>query len=140
MIIVSACLAGVECRYDGHAKTSLKITELVRQSNAIVVCPEQLGGLSTPRLPAEKKNGKMINIQGEDVTVNFERGVEEAMRLVQLYGATKAILKSNSPMCGCSKIYDGTFSNTLTDGDGEFCKALKKAGIEVETEEKYRDL
>jgi uncharacterized protein YbbK (DUF523 family) len=135
MIIVSACLAGVRCRYDGKAKPCRKVIELVKQGKAIPVCPEQLGGLPTPRPSSEKKGSKVFTKHGRDVTANFRRGAEEAFRIAQMTHCREAILKSRSTSCGSGKIYDGTFSGKLINGDGFFAALLKKNGIRIANEE-----
>jgi uncharacterized protein YbbK (DUF523 family) len=135
MIIVSACLAGIECRYDGGAKPSLKVVDLVKQGKAIPVCPEQLGGLATPRIAAEKKGDQIIRQDGQDVTAEFLKGAEESLKIAKLAGCKKAILKSKSPSCGCGEIYDGTFSGDLVKGDGVFTELLKKNKIKTLTED-----
>ena len=129
------CLLGINCTYSGSNNATDKAIELFRSGKAIAVCPEQLGGLTTPRTPAEMIGDRVINESGEDVTKHFEKGVDEAARLVELAGCTNAILKSRSPSCGSGKIYDGTFSHKLVDGDGMFAARLKKMGIRVVTEE-----
>ncbi|HNW11271.1 MAG TPA: DUF523 domain-containing protein [Candidatus Rifleibacterium sp.] len=118
MIIVSACLAGVPCRFDGQAKGYEKIKELVKKEKTILVCPEQLGGLTTPRLPSEIKGDKVFSKAGTDVTAQFTRGAEITLALAKEYGSSRAILKSRSPSCGKGKVYDGTFSGQLVDGNG----------------------
>jgi uncharacterized protein YbbK (DUF523 family) len=135
MIIVSACLAGVNCRYDGAGKPCEAIIRLVKEGQAIPVCPEQLGGLPTPRAPAEIIGSKVIRKDGLEVTEAFTRGAREAIKIARLVGAKTAILKARSPSCGCGKIYDGSFTGRLVDGNGVFAEACKKAGIEVSTEE-----
>jgi uncharacterized protein YbbK (DUF523 family) len=135
MIIVSACLTGVLCRYDGAAKECEKVIRLVAEEKAIPVCPEQLGGLPTPREPAEIIGNRVIRKDGVDVTEAFHRGAREALRIARIAGAKTAILKARSPSCGSGKIYDGSFTGRLVDGDGVFAKACKQAGIEVRTEE-----
>jgi len=147
MKIVSACLAGIKCRYDGEAKPCPKIIELVKQGMAVPVCPEQLGGLSTPRFAQEVQGGsgeevldgkcKVINKEGIDVTENFLKGAEETLKIAQLIGAKEFIGKSKSSSCGCSKIYDGTFSDKLIKGDGVTTAFLKRNGIKVITEEDF---
>jgi uncharacterized protein YbbK (DUF523 family) len=135
MMIVSACLAGVACRYDGAAKPCEKVLRLVAEGIAIPVCPEQLGGLPTPRLPAEMIGDRVIRKDGVDVTEAFHRGAREALKLARLVGAKTAILKARSPSCGYGKIYDGTFTSTLVDGYGIFADLCKKDGMIVNTEE-----
>lgn len=131
MKIVSACLSGVHCRYDCKAQTRSSIEEMVQNGDAIPVCPEQLGGLPTPRPPAERIGDRVLTNQGADVTAEYQRGAQEALRIAKLTGATEALLKSKSPMCGYGKIYDGTFSGNQKDGDGVFAELLKKQGIKV---------
>jgi uncharacterized protein YbbK (DUF523 family) len=135
MIIVSGCLAGMHCRYNGAAKPNEKVIQLVAEGKAIPVCPEQLGGLSTPRMPAERIGDKVTRKDGVDVTDAFRQGAEESLKLAKLVGADRAILKAKSPSCGCGKIYDGSFTGTLVDGDGIFAELCKNNGIEVKTEE-----
>ena len=134
MKIVSACLAGINCRWDGESRPCQKVIELVRQGKAIPVCPEQLGGLPTPRIPQEQ-NGKIVfRKDGIEVTAQFEKGAEEALKIALIANCDEAILKSKSPSCGSGKIYDGTFSGKLMEGDGVFAKLLKENKIKVYTE------
>ena len=132
-IIVSACLAGVECRYDCEAKSNSQVQDLAQKGIAFPVCPEQLGGLPTPRPPAERIGEKVLDVNDQDVTEEYQQGAKEALKLAKLIGAKKAILKSKSPMCGCGQIYSGNFDEQLVEGDGVFTELLKKNGIEVET-------
>jgi uncharacterized protein YbbK (DUF523 family) len=135
LIIVSACLANVSCRYDGAAKPCTAIIRLVAEGKAIPVCPEQLGGLPTPREPAEILGQRVLRKDGVDITEAFRRGAQEGLKLARLIGAKEAILKARSPSCGCGKIYDGSFSSRLIDGDGVFTMLCKKEGMKVKTEE-----
>ena len=135
MIIVSSCLAGCHCRYDGDSKPNEKVINLVADGKAIPVCPEQLGGLPTPRLPSEKRGNKVFRNDGVDVTDEFEKGAREALRFAKLVNARKAILKARSPSCGSGEIYDGSFSYRLIEGNGVFADLCKKEGIIVRTEE-----
>jgi uncharacterized protein YbbK (DUF523 family) len=135
MIIVSACLADVHCRYDGGEKPCEAVIRLVAEGKAIPVCPEQLGGLPTPRLPAEQIGDKVIRKDGMDVTAEFKRGAQEALKIAKLVGAKTAILKARSPSCGSGKVYDGSFSGRLVDGNGVFAYMYKEEGLEVKTEE-----
>lgn len=129
--IVSACLAGFHCRYDCASQERESIKLMVQNGEAIAVCPEQMGGLPTPRTPAEQIGEKVISKTGTDVTAEYEKGANEALQMALLVNAEEAYLKSRSPMCGCGTIYDGTFSGTLTEGDGVFTKKLKEKGIKV---------
>jgi len=135
MKIVSACLAGIKCRYDGTSKPCKKVIELVEQGKAIPVCPEQLGGLLTPREPCEIRNNKIISKNGDDKTNEFQKGAEKALKIAKFFKCNEAILKSKSPSCGCHKIYDGNFTGVLTKGDGIFTQLLKKNKIKVISEE-----
>ena len=130
-ILISACLLGVNCRYDGSGKEIPELIELLSKHTLIPVCPEQLGGLSTPRSPAEIKDNKVISKDSEDVTLEFTKGAEETLKLAKLYNCKYAILKERSPSCGSGKIYDGTFSKKLVDGDGFAAKLLKENGVEI---------
>jgi len=135
MKIVSACLAGIKCKWDGKAKPCQKVIQLVGQGKAIPVCPEQLGGLTTPRVPAEQRGNKVFTKGEKDVTVQFKKGAKEALKIAKLANCNEAILKSKSPSCGSGKIYDGTFSGKLIDGDGICAKIFKENNIKVFTEE-----
>ena len=134
MIIVSACLAGVNCRYDGKNNANEKVVELVSSGKAMLVCPEQLGGLSTPRIPAEIVGDKIINKKGFDVTDNFIKGANEALRIAQLVGCKTAILKESSPSCGFHKVYDGTFTGTKIEGKGVTAKLFSQNKIKILSE------
>ena len=105
--------------------------ELARQGRAVPVCPEQLGGLTTPRLPSERRGEQVVMRDGRDVTAEYRRGAEEALRLAELYGCRAAVLKERSPSCGCGRIYDGTFTGTLRPGDGVTAEMLKAHGMQV---------
>ncbi|WP_044557501.1 DUF523 domain-containing protein [Halobacteriovorax marinus] len=131
-VVVSACLAGLNCRYDGDNKKRDEIVEMIKRGEAIPVCPEQLGGLSTPRDPAESVDSKVLTINGKDVTFEYNKGAKEALSLAQIFGASEALLKSRSPMCGAGEVYDGSFKGKLRNGDGIFTKLLKEAGIKVD--------
>ena len=131
MILVSACLAGINCKYNGGNNYNEKVFNLVKEGKAIPVCPEQLGGLTTPRKPSEIKivDGKryVINKEGIDVTEEFEKGAEEVLALVKKLDIEKA----RSPSCGRGKIYSGNFDRNLVDGNGILADLLLKNGIEV---------
>jgi len=131
MKIVSACLAGVPCRYDCKAKERSQIREWVEQGLAVAVCPEQMGGLSTPRPPAEIQGEKVITIHGADVTAEYQAGAKAAFQVAQSNQATEAYLKSKSPMCGVGRIYDGSFQGHTTLGNGVFAQMLVDAGLKV---------
>ncbi|MBQ9009345.1 MAG: DUF523 domain-containing protein [Clostridia bacterium] len=140
MLVVSACLAGIPCRMDGKAKPIPAIRKLVEEGKAVTVCPEVLGGLPTPRIPSERSGDRVINRAGEDVTDAFSAGARRALETVREVKAEAVILKARSPSCGIGKIYDGTFTGTLTEGNGVFAEMVCSAGIPVYTEENYMEL
>jgi len=145
MKIVSACLAGLNTRYNGKSKPNKKVIAMVMKREAVAVCPEQLGGLPTPRPPSEIRGGdgakvldkkaRVCNCNGKSVTWEFIRGAHETLKIAKECGAKEAIFASKSPSCGCGKIYDGSFSGRLQDGDGVTTALLKRSGISVMTEE-----
>ena len=132
-ILVSACLLGIGCRYSREIKADERVCKLLERKDVVMipVCPEQLGGLPTPREPAERKDGGVWNKNGENVTEQFLYGAREALKLAKLYGCSQAILKERSPSCGSGKIYDGSFSGKMVDGDGVTAEFFKKHGIRV---------
>ena len=133
--IVSACLAGERCRYDGGDNTCARVTRLVEEGSAIPACPELLGGLDTPRSPCERVGDRVMNRDGHDVTLAFEQGAARAVELARQGGCTAAILKSRSPSCGFDRIYDGTFSHALCAGDGVWAAMLRAEGFVLYSEE-----
>ncbi len=137
-ILVSACLLGVACRYDGKSKPCEAITELLDKYNLIPVCPEITGGLPTPRYPAEITRDKVINSEGTDVTAQYEKGAAEILRIAKLYNCKYAILKENSPSCGCGKIHNGKFDGGYVEGDGITAKVLKENGIIIFNENNFK--
>ncbi len=128
-ILVSACLLGVRCRYDGKSKPHPAVERLMEQHTLIPVCGEIFGGLPTPRVSAERQGARVVTADGRDVTAAYRRGAEEVLRLAERYGCTAAILKERSPSCGSGRIYDGTFTGTLTDGWGVTAELLRDHGI-----------
>ena len=130
-IIVSACLAGLNCRFDCRSQERAEVVALVQEGLAIPVCPEQMGGLSTPRDPSEQKDGRIKTNKNIDVTDSYKLGAEEALKVAKLLGIKKAILKSRSPMCGVHQIYDGTFSGNLIKGRGVLSELLYQEGFEL---------
>lgn len=148
MILVSACLCGVNCKYDGGNNLNEKVLKLLREGKAIPVCPEQLGGQSTPRVPHEiiKGTGEEVlngraRVMGtdpeDDVTEQFIKGAEETLKIAKECGVEFAILKARSPSCGKGLIYDGTFSGEKRKGNGVTAELLIKHGIDVVTEEEF---
>lgn len=139
-ILVSACLMGVGCRYDGKSNQLPQLEQLMKQHTCIPVCPEIFGGLPTPRVPAERQGSKIMTQDGQDVTQKFVRGTAEVLRLADLYHCKAALLKERSPSCGSGQIYDGTFTKTLTEGDGLTAEMLKRKGIAVYGESQIGEL
>ena len=133
-ILVSACLLGIACRYCGTGLFNEAVYKLKDKYNLIPVCPEQLGGLTTPRNPVELVNGQAVDQNQKDFTGQFEKGAEETLKIAKLLDCKMAVLKSNSPSCGYGKIYDGTFKGKLIDGNGKTAALLAENGIKVITE------
>lgn len=139
--LVSACLLGVNCRYDGGNSRNENALKQQETDELIPVCPEEAGGLPTPRPAVEIVGGdgndvldgkaKVMTADGQDKTEQFLKGAQHALELAQSQGATSVIFKSRSPSCGCGKIYDGSFSGTLITGDGVTAALLKRHGIKV---------
>ena len=130
-ILISSCLLGVGCRYDGKNKENPEVLRLGERYNLIPFCPEIYGGLPTPRVPSERVGDRVMMQDGSDVTANYRKGAEEALRLCRIYGIKTALLKQRSPSCGKGEIYDGTFSGTLTERDGVTAELLMANGIQV---------
>lgn len=132
-ILISACLLGVYCRYDGNIKTYATVLPLLQQSNIhlIPLCPEQAGGLATPRKPAERQGNRVVTCDGRDVTKEYQKGAAQALYLAQLFHCRYAVLKEKSPSCGSGAVYDGTFTRTLREGDGVTAALLRSHGIAV---------
>jgi uncharacterized protein YbbK (DUF523 family) len=132
-ILISACLLGQNCRYDGQSKTYEPIQQLMNRQDILLIpiCPEQAGGLATPRDPAERQGQQVVTCNGKNVTQQYHQGARQALRLAKLYGCKRAILKEKSPSCGHGKIYDGTFTRTLTRGNGVTAELLEKEGIKI---------
>lgn len=130
-ILVSACLLGVSCRYDGKSKPNENVIALKDRYNIIPVCPEIMGGLPTPRKASEIQGFQVVMGDGTNVTKEYRKGAEEVLKLCRLFGCKRAVLKEKSPSCGCGKVYDGTFSGKLIDGNGITAKLLMENGIEV---------
>ena len=140
MYIVSACLLGANCKYNGGNNDSEAVKDFCEGHRIVTVCPETEGGLKSPRPPAEQVKDKVMDREGKDLSEAFTKGASVCLNKVLSAVETGeepelAILKANSPSCGSLRIYDGTFTGTLTDGDGVFTKLLKARGIKVMTEE-----
>lgn len=144
MYLISACLCGVNCKYNGLNNLNDKCLELLRKGEALLVCPEQLGGLNTPRIPSEilgnakdiieLNKGKVINKEGKDVTKEFLKGAKEALKIAKEANIKKAILKEGSPSCGSNFVYDGSFTGNKIKGKGITAYLLEKEGIEIISE------
>ena len=130
-IIVSACLLGAACRYDGKSKPVDEVIALAEKYGIVPVCPEILGGLPTPRIPCEIKDGRVINRIGEVKTAEYTRGADEVLRLAKLLNCDTAVLKKKSPSCGGGEIYDGSFTGKTVQGYGVCAGLLKANGIKV---------
>ncbi len=130
-ILISACLMGVHCRYDGGGKQLSGLDELMRLAQLVPICPEIMGGLPTPRTPAERLGDRVKMRDGTDVTEAFHHGAQEACHLARLYGARLALLKERSPSCGSGMVYDGSFSGRVVPGWGVAGELLRESGLEV---------
>lgn len=139
-IAVSACLLGQACRYDGRSKPNKAVIDLGDIFNIIPICPETLGGLSTPRIPSEIKGEKVVRRDGVDVTAEYEKGAMAALEICQKNNVCAAVLKERSPACGKDMIYDGNFDGTLISGSGIAAKALMNNGIAVYGESEVNKL
>lgn len=141
-ILVSACLLGACCKYSGGNNRCSALLDALRAGGhtAVPVCPEIYGGLPTPRPPAERQGDRVVTQAGTDVTAQYRKGAEEALAMAEMNGCRAAILKANSPSCGCGTIYDGSFSHRKVPGDGVTAQVLKAAGIAVYTEENFQEL
>jgi uncharacterized protein YbbK (DUF523 family) len=155
MIIVSSCLVGINSRYDQKSNSHPQLIEEMSSGGLLPLCPEQLGGMPTPRIPCEVRGGtagellqqyhqedgdslvRVINRAGRDVTAQFVKGAEEVARLADFYGVRAAVLKARSPSCGCGRVYDGSFSRQLIEGNGVTAELLLQHGVTVITEEDY---
>ena len=134
MILVSACLLGKNCKYTGGNNRNGAVIAFLEGKEYIPFCPEQAGGLPTPRLPSEIRGDGVVNSQGEDVTAAFLLGAARALEVCEASGADLAILKEGSPSCGVHLVYDGTFSGRKIDGMGMTARRLREAGIAVMSE------
>lgn len=147
MIIVSSCLAGMKVRYNSTDCLDETIRKLVEEKRAVTVCPELLGGFVTPRDPAENVGGtgedvldgkaRVVEKSGEDVTGLYMKGAFETLKIAKELGATTVVLKENSPSCGSSRIYDGSFGNRRISGNGVTTALLRREGIVVLSEEQF---
>lgn len=147
LLLVSACLVGIPCRYDGGSCPNDQLQALAMQGDVLPLCPEVLGGLSTHRSPAEiqgddggdvlEGRARVVTTEGKDVTAEFLAGARKVLRVAHRWGIKVAILKARSPSCGVGQIYDGSFSGRLVEGDGVTAALLKREGIIVKSEEQW---
>lgn len=138
-LIISACLCGLPCRYDGKACLVPALAALYESGEALAVCPEAEGGLPAPRPPCELRNGRSLTKDGADCTEAFVAGAERVLAMAREHGITRAILKEKSPSCGSSFIYDGTFSGRVIRGQGLAAALLARHGFELASEENFQD-
>ena len=138
-VLVSMCLLGVACRYDGQAK-GIDLAALASRCELIPLCPEQLGGLTTPRTPSERRGGGVVSRDGADVTEAFRRGAAQAALLAERFGARHALFKARSPSCGTREIYDGSFTGAVIPGMGVTAEALGKMGVKLYDETQIEEL
>ena len=130
-IMVSGCLLGENCKYNGGNNYSEKVAEYIKGHEVISVCPECMGGLPTPRIPAEIVDGVVTNREGQVVDEEFRRGAQISLEIARKEQIDVAILQSRSPSCGSKQIYDGSFSGVKVDGQGVFAKLLKEHGFHM---------
>ena len=140
LYLVSACLCGVACRWDGQAATVERLASLYRQGLALAVCPEVDGGLPIPRPPCELRDGRAVTRDGKDLTAHFQAGAAHALRLAQQHTIRLAILKERSPSCGSTEVYDGTFSGVRVPGAGITAALLSAHGIRVVGEREFEEV
>ncbi len=133
-MLISACLLGVNCRYDGGTQPIPELDALLERYELIPVCPEQLGGLPTPRTPSELRDGRVVTRDGRDVTDAFLHGADQVCRIAALCGSALALLKARSPSCGHGEIYDGSFTGRLIPGSGVTAQALERMGATLYSE------
>jgi len=138
-ILVSNCLLGKKCRYKGDDCKNEKVLAFIRGHEVFGVCPEQMGGLPTPRDPGERVGDKVLSNKGKDITAEYSLGAQKALSTAKENGVDLCVLKAKSPSCGCGVIYDGTFSGNLTSGDGVTTELLKANGFKVVTENDLPD-
>lgn len=135
IVFVSACLLGIDCKYNGGNNYNKAVVDSLKNDVIIPICPEQMAGFTTPRIPIEIKDGRVIRKDGEDVTEQMKKGCIELKKYIDLYSPILAVLKSRSPSCGYKVIYDGSFTSTRTEGNGFACQTLLDNNIKVITEE-----
>lgn len=139
-VLVSACLLGVCCRYNAERTMIPELEALMERAELVPICPETLGGLPTPRPPAERRGDRVVNVEGADVTLPYARGAEETLRLAKLFDVRAALMKERSPSCGAGEIYDGSFAHVRIPGDGVAAQRLKESGVAVYGESRIGEL
>ena len=139
-ILVSACLLGVYCRYDGSAKLDEAVKALAERHTLIPFCPEIYGGLPTPREPSEIRGGKVFTRSGRDVTAEYEKGAAEALRVARMLGCECALLQDRSPSCGIGRVHNGLFDGGLVEGDGVTARLMREAGIRLVPASQVHDI
>lgn len=147
MIMVSACLFGVDCKYNGESNRSPELVAALQNEQVVLICPEQSGGLPTPRPPCEivggdgydvlKGTARVMNNNGEDLSQAFIKGAQNVALIAEAVKPDLIILKSRSPSCGVGSIYDGTFTSTSRQGDGVACALLKQKGLKVLSDDEF---
>ena len=135
--LISACLCGCPCRYDGQSRPASTLARLVSLELALPICPEVDGGLPIPRTPCERLGECVIDQNGQDRTLAYQAGAEHALHLAQAHHITAAILKERSPSCGSTEIYDGTFTRTRIPGMGVTAQLLRQHGLIIYSEENF---
>ncbi|MBE6970327.1 MAG: DUF523 domain-containing protein [Ruminococcaceae bacterium] len=139
-LLISACLMGQNCKYNGGNNYTPMVEELKKRYELIPVCPECFGGLPIPHPPSERVGERVVAKTGEDVTAAFVLGAEKTLEIAKAQGITKAVLKERSPSCGCGAIYDGTFTGTVVPGSGVAAELLAAAGVAIYGESKIEEL
>ena len=139
-LLISACLLGRNCKYNGGSNYTPLVEELKKRFDLVPVCPECLGGLPIPREPSERVGDKVLSRAGADVTAAFQRGAEKALAIARREGVKRAVLKERSPSCGCGSIYDGTFTGAVVPGNGLAAELLLANGVEIFGESRLEEL
>ena len=139
-LLISACLLGENCKYSGGNNYEPLTEALGERFELVPVCPERLGGLTSPREPAERVGERVLSRTGEDWTVAFYLGAERTLEIARREGISQAVLKERSPSCGCGAVYDGTFTGTVVPGDGVAAELLKRHGVHIRGESQIEEL
>ena len=139
-LLVSACLLGTPCRYDGESKRNDAVCALAEKFELVPICPEVMGGLPTPRTPSERQGAHVVMRDGRDVTAEYRLGAQRTLEIAQREGIRAAVLKERSPSCGSGEVYDGSFTGALTAGDGVTAELLKAHGIAVFGESEVQEI